>query len=388
MKVAGLFAGIGGIEYGLHKNGMQTIQLCEILDEAQHVLRTKFPKSKFSSDVKNLKVLEKIDLLTAGFPCQNLSIAGNKVGIGGAESSLVSEIFRLLDTTNKKLPSYILIENVANILSLNKGDGIKLIINRIESLGYNWAYRIVDPRSFGIPQRRPRFIFLASKKTHPKHLLFPCNEDPNIFIKDKLNIAEKNQAYGFYWTEGKIGIGWALNSVPPIKGGSSLSIPSPPAIWDISNDFFGTPSIRDAERLQGFPIDWTKSIEDIGFHKNKRWKLVGNAVNTKVSTWIGSKIMSNEKYEIDATRISLSKCKPWPKAAFGENKKIMEVNCSFYPEGINYTPILEFLKDPLVPLSKKATLGFLKRVKESILIKYPPEFINSLEKYLNKTYHD
>ena len=71
-----------------------------------------------------------------------------------------------------------------------------------------------------------------------------------------------------------------------------------------------------------------------------------------------------------------------------ENKKIYEVSCSYYPEGINYLPILDFLNDPLKPLSLKATKGFLKRVKESTLIKYPPEFILSLEKYLKNTYND
>ena len=388
MKISGLFAGIGGIEYGLHKSGMKTIQLCEIMDEAQHVLKTHFPKSKLSSDIINLKSLDRIDLLSAGFPCQDLSIAGNKNGIEGTQSSLVNEIFRLLETSNKKLPKYILIENVANILSLNKGSGIKLISDKIESLGYNWAYRIVDPRSFGIPQRRPRFIFLASKEIHPKHLLFPNDENPKLIINDKINLSDKNKSYGFYWTEGKIGIGWAVNSVPPIKGGSSIGIPSPPAIWDVENDFFGTPTINDAERLQGFPINWTKTIEDIGFHKNRRWKLIGNAVNTEVSNWIGERIMSKEKFVIDASRIKLSKCKPWPKAAFNDNENVYEVECSFYPKGVNYTPILNFLNDPLVPLSKKATLGFLKRVKESTLINYPHEFINSLEIYLNKTYND
>ena len=388
MKIAGLFAGIGGIEIGLHKNGMKTVQLCEILEEAQCILKINFPKSKITSDIKLLNCLENVEVLTAGFPCQDLSIAGNKFGINGDRSSLVHEIFRILELNKNQLPNYLLIENVANILSLNKGEAIKLIVNEIEKLGYDWAYRIVDPRSFGIPQRRPRFIFLASNKVHPKNLLFPNDENPNSVIIDKLNLKEKNKAYGFYWTEGKIGIGWGLNSVPPIKGGSGLGIPSPPAIWDISNNFFGTPSIRDAERLQGFPIDWTKPIEDAGFHKNKRWKLVGNAVNSKVTEWLGAKISNHVHHEIESSRIKLSKCTPWPKAAFNKEGKVYEVSCSYYPEGINYVPILEFLNDPLIPLSKKATQGFLKRVKESTLINYPTEFVESIENYLKKQYHD
>ena len=64
---------------------------------------------------------------------------------------------------------------------------------------------------------------------HPKDILFPIDEDVNASIDDKLNNnIEDAYAYGFYWTEGKIGIGWAKDSIPPLKCGSSLGLPSSP----------------------------------------------------------------------------------------------------------------------------------------------------------------
>lgn len=387
MKTTGLFAGIGGIEYGLHSNGISTHLLCEIMPEAQCVLKAKFEKVKIATDVTLLKSIGNVDILCGGFPCQDISIAGSKVGLNGEKSSLVREMFRLIESCKKAKPKYVLIENVANIISLNKGEALKLITDEMHRLGYDWAYRLIDPRSLGIPQRRPRFIFLASNVVHPKHILFPDYEDLSATIDDKLtDVPDAARAYGFYWTEGKIGIGWAKDSIPPLKCGSTLGLPSSPAIWDINNDFFGTPAIEDAERLQGFPSNWTQPIENGGFKANNRWKLVGNAVNTQVSRWIGERIQNFPNYQIDPIRIKASKCKPWAKAGFNDGDRVMEVVCTPYPEGINYTPILDFLERPLQPLSLKATLGFRKRVLESTLIKYPQRFIDSINTYLFNQY--
>lgn len=388
MKVTGLFAGIGGIEYGLHQSGIDAYLLSEIMPEAQSVLKCRFANVNLSLDVTTLQGIGNVDILAGGFPCQDLSIAGNKVGIAGERSGLVREFFRLIEEAKAKKPKYIVIENVANIISLKKGEALNLITEEIHKLGYDWAYRLIDPRSLGIPQRRPRFIFIASNVTHPKNILFPDYEDITAFIDDKpKEYGNDAKAYGFYWTEGKIGIGWAKDSIPPLKCGSTLGLPSSPAIWDIENNFFGTPTIEDAERLQGFPEDWTKPIEVDGFKPNLRWKLVGNAVNTKVSEWIGNRIKNNPDYQIDQSRVKRTKCKPWPKAGFNDGNIVMEIAASLYPEGVNYMPILQYLNHPLKPLSLKATLGFYKRVCSSELIKYPEQFKKSIEIYLKNQYN-
>ena len=385
MNTIGLFAGIGGIEHGLAEGGMTTVQLCEIMPEARCVLHHHYPNIHIDEDVTKLMDLAPADLLAGGFPCQNLSIAGNKQGITGKQSSLVNEIFRLIE--NNRHPNFVLIENVANIISLRKGEAIDLITTKLSDFGYEWAYRLVDPRSFGIPQRRPRFIFLASNVMHPKDVLFPADEDISASIDDKLNNeTDGNGAYGFYWTEGKIGIGWAKDSIPPLKCGSSLGLPSSPAIWDINRNFFGTPTIEDAERLQGFPESWTGVLLENGYKDNKRWKLIGNAVNTAVSNWIGNRLENGVIEILSEKRLFHTNLKPWPKAAISYNGDIRGVEASFYPNGVHYTPILEFLNHPLKPLSLKATLGFEKRVLESTLIKYPEVFKESITTYLRNQY--
>lgn len=386
MKIVGLFAGIGGIEYGFHQHGHEASLLCEIMPEAKSVLVSRFFGSHISDDVRCMDSLPSSDILAAGFPCQNLSIAGDKKGLSGDKSSLLNEVFRLLENSKKK-PQTIIIENVANIVSLHKGEALALIVEKMANYGYDWAYRLVDPRSFGIPQRRPRFIFVASKVVHPKYILFPKDEIWDNDIEEKPSVDNLAKAYGFYWTEGKIGIGWAKDSIPPLKCGSTLGLPSSPAIWDTEKQFFGTPSIEDAERLQGFPSDWTKPLEDAGFKANLRWRLVGNAVNTSVSNWVAERINHSETYDIPQERILKHTKNKWHKSGFNDGKSIYGIKASKYPCGINYKPILEYLTYPLIPLSLKATLGFRKRVLESTLIKYPQCFIDSLNNYLLKQYN-
>src|SRR5581483_6436520 len=86
LTVAGLFAGIGGVELGLEAAGMRTELLCEIWPPAQAVLRQRFPQAELRPDIATLERLPHVDVVTAGFPCTDLSQAGRTAGIHGAAS--------------------------------------------------------------------------------------------------------------------------------------------------------------------------------------------------------------------------------------------------------------------------------------------------------------
>src|SRR5882762_176061 len=97
MQVAGLFAGIGGFERGLQKSGHHAELFCEILPTAQAVLTARFPGVPIAPDIVRLKSLPRsVELLCAGFPCQDLSQAGRTRGLDGEQSGLIEEVFRLL----------------------------------------------------------------------------------------------------------------------------------------------------------------------------------------------------------------------------------------------------------------------------------------------------
>ena len=383
LKVAGLFAGIGGIEYGLHQAGMETVFLCEIDEKAQTVLREHFPGVPLHDDVTTLKKLPKVDVVTAGFPCQNLSQAGLKEGIEGSQSSLVSHVFRLLkDADESERPNWVIFENVSYIISLKEGTALNYLTSNLEALGYHWAYRIVDARAFGVPQRRLRMIMVASRTGDARSVLFSSNVE-NPPVDDLISNIDTDNTYGFYWTEGERGIGWTPNGVPTLKIGSKIGIPSPPAIWFPEEDFFGTPDIRDAEALQGFPHDWTAVTDRCpGAKRGDRWKQVGNAVCANMSRWIGEQIIASTPCEEVIGKYI--RAKKWPKACWGYDGKRYSVEVSTWPVETETPAFKDFVCYPCKPLSLKGVTGFYTRAKRSKLINYPDEFIESLEKYILK----
>lgn len=245
LSVAGLFAGIGGVELGLQASGMHTKLLCEWWEPAQAVLEHHFPDVPLHDDIQTLKALPDVDVVTAGFPCTDLSQAGRTAGIHGKASGMIKNLFDLLETAS---PRWVVIENVRNMLSLDRGTAMEYLVTQFERLGYSWAYRLVDSRFTGVPQRRQRVILVASQVADPRTVLFAddAGERPDSdYLED---------AFGFYWTEGNTGLGWAQDAIPTLKGGSGLGIPSAPAIW-IQGAQVGhaivTPQITDAEALKG-----------------------------------------------------------------------------------------------------------------------------------------
>jgi DNA (cytosine-5)-methyltransferase 1 len=166
-RAVGLFAGIGGIELGLERAGWTTELLCEIDPLARDVLSARFevPLSSIVEDVRDLHRLPKAELLAGGFPCQDLSQAGKSMGITGPRSGLVGEMFRLIKSSS---PRWVLLENVPFMLQLDGGRAMRFLVDHLESLGFTWAYRVVDTRCFGLPHRRKRVILVASRTHDPR----------------------------------------------------------------------------------------------------------------------------------------------------------------------------------------------------------------------------
>lgn len=373
LRVAGLFAGIGGIELGLHRAGHTTKLLCEIEPGAAKVLATRFPTVPLHSDICALDALPSdVDLVTAGFPCQDLSQAGKTVGIEGSRSGLVGEVFRLLRQRRTK---WLLLENVPFMLQLARGQAMDVIVDSLEELGYRWAYRVVTSQAFGLPQRRERVLLLASTDEDPRRVLFADDAGEPDAPKQSWRVAS-----GFYWTEGIRGLGWAVNAVPTLKGGSTIGIPSPPAIV-MPNGAVVTPDIRDAERLQGFEADWTQPAEQVG-RKSHRWKLVGNAVTVDVAQWLGERLIdpSDEGARVAGSKLD-RRGAAWPKAAWNVGDGRFSAEISAWPEHRTQQPLHEFLNYPPRPLSPRATSGFLSRTEVSSL-RFPTGFIERLENHL------
>jgi DNA (cytosine-5)-methyltransferase 1 len=372
LTAIGLFAGIGGIELGLSRAGHRTQMICEIDPGAAEVLRQRFHMT-VQPDVRKLTAFPRVELIAAGFPCQDLSQAGRTAGIGGHQSGLIGEVFKRLRSPANG-PRWLLLENVPFMLQLQRGRAMRYLVDELEALGFTWAYRVVNARAFGSPQRRQRVLFLASRSEDPRSALFGCDagEDSPEF--------SQTQLCGFYWTEGLRGLGWAVDAVPTLKGGSTIGIPSPPAIWDPQDGSISTPDLRDAERLQGFEAGWTAPAAEVsGVRQSHRWKLVGNAVSVPVAEWIGRRLVRPTGDAPEGTL--LQRGVAWPRAAWGHKGCVYAVDVSTFPERKPAPSLRDFLRFQRRPLSHRAASGFLSRALVSGL-RFEDGFLEDVRRHV------
>lgn len=372
MKVAGLFAGVGGLELGLARAGHHSVHLCEIWEPARAVLQKQFPGVPLSPDISKLEDLpEDTEILAAGFPCQDLSQAGRTHGIEGSRSGLVSNVFRLID---KRHVPVVVLENVSFMLQLNRGQAMTRLVEAFEERGYRWAYRVVNSLAF-LQQRRERVFLVATlNDIDPRDVLFADSAE-----WPEQTTSLETHAHGFYWTEGTRGLGWAPNGIPTLKNGSTVGISSPPAIL-LPNGNIIKPDIRDAERLQGFEPGWTAAAESVD-RSSFRWSLVGNAVTVPVAEWLGKRLAEPGKCDRERER-PLADNTRWPKAAAGSDLGRLAVEIGSAPLYRERADLHEFLHFPGTPLSSRATRGFLKRAESSTL-RFAPGFLDRVRAHLD-----
>jgi len=345
---ASLFAGIGGFDLGFAKTGIEPVMLCERWEPAATVLRARFPGIPLHDDIRVLTHLPRCEIVTAGFPCTDLSQAGRMAGIDGPQSGLVRDVLRLIGNTSS-LPEWLVVENVRNMLVLDRGRAMDVLVGGLEALRWRWAYRVVDARAFSLPQRRQRVILVASPVHDPREVLFAdeVGEPGASWYRD--------DAHGFYWTEGRLGLGWVQDAIPTLKGGSTIGIPSPPAIW-LPREELGKrivlPDIEDGEALQGFPRGWTDEVEG-SKRAGLRWKLVGNAVPIPVAEWVGNRLMTPAE-PVGTVQGPLGS--RWPVAAFGDRHGRWTVALSTWPVCATYQHLWDVLDhERITTLSVRAT---------------------------------
>lgn len=156
MNVGSLFSGVGGIEFGFERAGFKTVWLIEYEPYAAAVLKKQFPEATIYGDITQIDFnsVQPIDVLTGGFPCQDISNAGKRAGITGSRSSLwkyYAEAIRVLR------PKYAVIENVS---ALTKR-GLDVVLSDLASLGYDAEWHCLSASSVGAPHRRDRIFVIA-----------------------------------------------------------------------------------------------------------------------------------------------------------------------------------------------------------------------------------
>jgi DNA (cytosine-5)-methyltransferase 1 len=234
----------------------------EIDDFCNKVLEKHWPDVRRHRDVREVGKhnLESVDLICGGFPCQDLSIAGNRKGLSGERSGLWFEFERII---NEIEPKWIIIENVPGLLSSNKGKDFAVIIRWLAERGYGVCWRIFDAQYFGVPQRRRRLFIVGS---------FGNGNSAKVLF-------EKYESHPI------------LNEATSAPVATTLTTKHSRR-WDdtetVVEEIDGLRWLMpvECERLQGFPDGWTGGQSD-----SMRYKQLGNAVVPQVVEFIGKAIL-------------------------------------------------------------------------------------------------
>lgn len=165
MQLVELFSGIGAQTKALKNLGIEhESTACEIDKRIHSVYEAMHGPTPNLGDITKIQSLPRCDLLTYSFPCQDLSILGNRKGLGrdsGTRSSLLWEVERLLKYS-EELPSLLVLENVKQLVSPKHIENFKLWLSTLEGLGYKNSWKIVNSEEFGLPQKRERVFVVSS----------------------------------------------------------------------------------------------------------------------------------------------------------------------------------------------------------------------------------
>lgn len=159
MKHGSLFSGIGGIDLGFEMAGIETAWTCEIDDWCNELLQKRFPNATHYRDVQKIGKdnLEPVDIISGGFPCQDISTAGKGAGLDGKRSGLWFEMWRIICELR---PRWVFIENVANLA--NKGG--ERVLHDLAEAGYDAEWQVISARDVGGRHLRKRIWIIAYRK--------------------------------------------------------------------------------------------------------------------------------------------------------------------------------------------------------------------------------
>lgn len=328
-RLVSLFSGCGGLDVGFEKAGYNRVWANDFDKDAQAVFRLNLGEID-GRDITTVDVKEipDCDILTAGFPCQPFSSAGNRRGVYDERGELYLECLRIIES---KKPKVVLFENVKGLMSARHQSGVKLvevIKCDLEKLGYRVNYNVLNSSDYGVPQNRERFILVGFRNDIGKIFCFPekQRDKSKLTLRNILDIPDNvpNQKFWPYSPQAQS----MIDQIP--QGGSWKNIhyenlsPRFKRIRDNmkryhSPNFYrrfsldeinGTITasaqpencgithpiknrrytIREIARIQTFPDDFL-FIDDTKKHIVAMYKVIGNAVSCRLAEVLANSIL-------------------------------------------------------------------------------------------------
>ena len=305
MKVGSLFSGVGGLDLGFERQGFSISWACDKERSCRKVLAKHFPSATIYEDVRMIDPLKAspVDVVIGGFPCQDLSTGGQRKGLAGERSGLFYEFIRIVRDMPIK-PSFVVVENVPGMLTSNNGTDFAVVLNEMVK---QWspksiAWRTLDSRYFGVPQRRERVFVVAdlggeraseildlgadmrgdirARPTTGKNSVStfsPLFEEYVEQYPEAIRKSRKAQSNKDFETWVKTDYSNTLNLFDVGQRSSVLVLENKNTVRYL------TP--LEWERLQGFPDNWTDGLSD-----RARYNQMGNAVTVNVAEWVAKNI--------------------------------------------------------------------------------------------------
>lgn len=291
-----LFSGIAGFELGLRQAGFKFKKTywSEINKYASAIYRKHYEKAEELGAVENIRTnrIKGKGIVTFGFPCQDISVAGKRGGLQASRSGLFFKAMQIIDRLR---PEYFIFENVKGLFSINEGRDFITILQTVTDCGYDGQWQLVNTR-WVLPQNRERIYFIGHIRGQSRPKVFPITESSRIY-----NAKEKSKK-GIHQLDGV-----AIFSRP--HGFNKGGVKDLPCLRScnsfdknellIENSKIRKLTLIECERLQGFPDDWTKfgideKRNEIEISNSQRYKCLGNAVSVPIVKMIGERIKSKK----------------------------------------------------------------------------------------------
>ena len=280
LRCADVFCGIGGFHVAAQNLGLEVVFACDIDEDARRAYEANFNLYP-EGDIVSLRAEEvpDHDLLFAGFPCQPFSIIGRQQGFADPRGTLFFEILKLV---RAKRPQGVVLENVKQLSTAQRGKVLRRILDDLSDLGYTVDYRVLNALDFGLPQKRERTIIVATQRAFeafpwpngdmPMSSLaeiLESNPDPKHYVSDtirrKRHMAHTATIKPAIWHENKGGNVSSHEWSCALRAGASHNY--------LLVDGERRLTSRELLRLQGFPDSWEIVCSDAQTRKQ-----AGNAV--------------------------------------------------------------------------------------------------------------
>lgn len=307
IKVASFFCGCGGSDLGIIGNFIFLNQnypelpfnINYALDFDKYAVETynaNFEHPAICDDIKNVEInqLEDFDLLVGGFPCQSFSTVNPNKDTNDDRANLYKELVKILQT---KQPKYFIAENVKGLMTLQKGEILKKVVDEFISVGYEVKYKLLLASNFGIPQKRERLFIIGIRNDIKFNFQFPedTHLDNSLYNKKSWvplssvinNLEINDQKYYFSQravegmknakTNMKRGLYQDLNkqclTITSHLAKTSLNSRDPVLLVNPNKEIYRRFTPREAASIQSFPENFVFPVSE-----TQAYRQIGNAI--------------------------------------------------------------------------------------------------------------